>query len=275
MLERDGEREHADERPAERHLRRSAHHEAVRVERHGAGQDRDDRERDREVREAAHRPEQLLGVAERVQLAGIVVGHSATPDRRVSSDPHEQARDFADRLGRRFSLAMDAADGRRRGVIEIGTPARSPGRIAAVREIRRQRVESGAGPLADQVDDGVRVDERADVIAGAHAPVLNDHVDVADVQAGRGELAAQRRQHRAQVLVQRVGVEAVRDHDLHLRAPRTARCASRDDPLRIVVANRFSRSRVGEVVLAVARRASGRSRVPGRRPAARGRPALA
>ena len=42
------------------------------VERHRASEDRDDRERDGEVREAAHRAEQLLRVAERVELAGIL-----------------------------------------------------------------------------------------------------------------------------------------------------------------------------------------------------------
>ena len=45
----------------------------------------------------------------------------------------------------------------------------------------------------------------ADVIAGAHPPVLDHHVDVAGMKTGGGQLAAQRRQHRAQVGVQRVG----------------------------------------------------------------------
>ncbi len=70
--ERDGEREHADQRPAERHLRRPAHRQPVLVERHGAREDRDDRKRNGEVREPAHRPEQLLRIAERPQLAGVI-----------------------------------------------------------------------------------------------------------------------------------------------------------------------------------------------------------
>ena len=83
--DRDRQREHADQRPPERHLRRPAHHQAVRIERHGAGQDGDDRKRNGEVREAAHGAEQLLRVAERVQLLDVVGLHSATPDRRVSA----------------------------------------------------------------------------------------------------------------------------------------------------------------------------------------------
>ena len=70
--ERDGEREHADQRPAERHLGRPAHRQPVLVERHGAREDRDDRKRNGEVGEPAHRPEQLLRIAERTQLARVV-----------------------------------------------------------------------------------------------------------------------------------------------------------------------------------------------------------
>ncbi len=80
--EPDDDHEDRDDRPAPRLLDRSPVVDARRVERERPRQDRDDRERDREVREAAHPSPQLLGVAEGVEHAPVllvrrIIGHSS------------------------------------------------------------------------------------------------------------------------------------------------------------------------------------------------------
>src|SRR5713101_4607841 len=62
-----------DDQPAPRDRDRPALVEGDAVRRQASRQDRDDRERDGEVLEATHAPEELLCVAELVELAGVVV----------------------------------------------------------------------------------------------------------------------------------------------------------------------------------------------------------
>ena len=90
---RRGDREHEDrdQRPAERHGGLARPGQAVVVEDDRAGQDADDREADREVAEAAHRAEQLLRVAELVEVGDVLLddvvarrclGHREPPSQR-------------------------------------------------------------------------------------------------------------------------------------------------------------------------------------------------
>ena len=80
----DDQGEEGDQRPAQAD-RRAAHAAEPEVERgHSAGQDADDRERDREVREPAQPPGQLLGIAQRVQPADVVIEYGSL-DRRPRS----------------------------------------------------------------------------------------------------------------------------------------------------------------------------------------------
>ena len=65
------QREDRSHRPAERHLQRSAHLQAVAIQRYRAGEDGDDRERDREVGEPSHASEEFLGIAEAAQVLNI------------------------------------------------------------------------------------------------------------------------------------------------------------------------------------------------------------
>ena len=76
---RDQEREHGHQRPADADRRRPAEGQPVVEEDDRARQDRDDAEADREVAEAAHRAEQLLRVAEPVQVLDVA------PDRVVAA----------------------------------------------------------------------------------------------------------------------------------------------------------------------------------------------
>ena len=75
---------------------RAAERETVVVEDDRAGQDADDAEADREVAESAHRAEQLLRVAQLVQVsdvllddvvAGALLGHRYLPHSAVPSTP--------------------------------------------------------------------------------------------------------------------------------------------------------------------------------------------
>ena len=68
----DAEREEAHHRPADRIDDGTRELEAVAKEQNGSGQNRNDGERDREVGESSHFPEQLLGIAEPVEVADIL-----------------------------------------------------------------------------------------------------------------------------------------------------------------------------------------------------------
>ena len=84
----DGQHEDRDERPSDQHGCRAGPGETVVVQDDRAGQDADDAEADREVAEPAHRAEQLLRIAELVQVgdvllddvvAGLPLGHRSLP----------------------------------------------------------------------------------------------------------------------------------------------------------------------------------------------------
>ena len=70
---RDQEHEDRDQRPAEQDGRRTAPGQSVVVQDDRPGQDADDAEADGEVAEAAHRAEQLLRVAELVQVRDVLL----------------------------------------------------------------------------------------------------------------------------------------------------------------------------------------------------------
>ena len=69
----DQEDEDGDERPADHHRGRARPGQAVVVQDHRAGQDGDDAEADGEVAEAAHRAEQLLRVAQSMQVLDVLL----------------------------------------------------------------------------------------------------------------------------------------------------------------------------------------------------------
>ena len=84
----------------------------------------------------------------------------------------------------------------------------------------------------------VRAEQFARVIARAHAAVSDDDVDLADVKARLRQLTPQARQHRAQVFVERVGVQSVGEDELHLRA---ARAVERGDARSVFRAQSLAR----------------------------------
>src|SRR5439155_10542491 len=99
---RDGEHKQGDQWPADEAGGGARPGEAIVVEDHRAGQDRDDAEADGEVAEAAHAAEQLLGVAEAVQVANVLldglfarslrhVGLSILPTRGWRLDLHSRS----------------------------------------------------------------------------------------------------------------------------------------------------------------------------------------
>src|SRR2546425_5843268 len=96
---------------------------------------------------------------------------------------------------------MDSADGGRRGVIEVAAPARLPRLVETVRQVRRHRIETGSGPLADDVDDDRGADEPANLITGSHPSVLHDDIGLPDVAPLRGKQPAERRQQRTKLLI--------------------------------------------------------------------------
>lgn len=103
-------------------------------------------------------------------------------------------------------------------MIEVRAPPRTSGRVAAIGEISRKRINSGAGPLSDEMNDDLHIEQCADVIARADRPVFNYHIRFADVAPDPRQVIPQRRQHRAQIFVERIGIQPVRKHDLRLRA---------------------------------------------------------
>ena len=110
----DGKHEDRDQRPAERHRGLARPGEAVVVEDDRAGQDADDREADREVAETAHRAEQLLRVAERMQVGDVllddVVARNVPGSSRTSLTTAEPSVGVADgRLGSDVPSMSDRA----------------------------------------------------------------------------------------------------------------------------------------------------------------------
>ena len=73
------QREDRGQRPAQRHLQRAAHFQAVAEQRHRAGENRNDGKGNGEVRKPAHAAEQFLGVAEAAQVGAILIRE--TPSR--------------------------------------------------------------------------------------------------------------------------------------------------------------------------------------------------
>jgi hypothetical protein len=102
--------------------------------------------------------------------------------------PHD-ACDLRDGGLGRLAFGVDAADGRGGGVREVAAPARRASLVPAVGDVGRERVQPGAGTLADQMHHDVRAGAAADVVPGTHSPVPHDHVTLAEtVSASRQRL---------------------------------------------------------------------------------------
>ncbi len=66
------------------------------------------------------------------------------------------------------------------------------------------------------MNDYVRLSEGSNVIASADASVLYDYIGLRHSTSVSGERSSNRRQNVAKMLVDRVRIQSIRDHDLHL-----------------------------------------------------------
>ncbi len=177
----DREDEDGDERPADHHRGGPGPGEAVVVEDDRAGQDRDDRETDREVAESAHRAEQLLGIAQAVQVLDVLLdllfpcGHRVLLIDRAPPDSRRRVRSArgvsVDRNGdATWSVADDAGTGAAAAALHRSCPA---GAFARWPSFRRGVVRSGAAVQGPVRSPGRRRDRR-DCCGGLGPPAALD-----------------------------------------------------------------------------------------------------
>src|SRR4030095_7113082 len=102
-------------------------------------------------------------------------------------------------------------------MIESAAPAPGASVVISVRDVRRQCVETGPWPLSYQMHNHGGANQTAYFVADANTAVLHHDIDVSNMAGVLGQQTAQHRHQRPQVFAYRVGIQAVRDHELHLR----------------------------------------------------------
>src|SRR5215204_7608563 len=141
---------------------------------------------------------------------------------------------------------MNAADSRRAGVIERRRPAEASGGIAPVCDVRRKRIEPGAGTFTDQVHDDFGARYLTDVIPSSNPPVLDDHRVLPDATSFARELLPKWRHEGTQMFIHRVRIQTVRHDQEHVASFQASRPRER---ARIGVAQPFSRNRTRQVLV--------------------------
>src|SRR5215510_6089970 len=138
-------------------------------------------------------------------------------------------------------------------MIECPGPAPCAGVVASIRDVRRQRVEPGPGPLAQQMNDDLRADQSTDLIADANASILHDDVDRTSRTPAVVQEAPEHRKQYSELFVDCIGIEAVRDDQLRLRL---ALGIQRRNYPRFIVAYLFAELRMRQIFIAVSRSGS-------------------
>src|SRR4030095_15247697 len=101
-------------------------------------------------------------------------------------------------------------------MIESAAPAPRACLVTPVRDVRRQRVEAGPGPLAQQMNDDLRADHSTNLVAHSNTSILHDDVDCTGGRAAVDQQAPEHRKQNSELFVDCIGVEAVRDDKLRL-----------------------------------------------------------
>src|SRR5262245_29139344 len=133
-------------------------------------------------------------------------------------------------------------------MIEGAAPSETATVVAPVRHVGGDRIQTSAGSLTDQVHEDFGTDQATDFVACAYSSVVDDDVCLCDVTTRRHEMSAQRREQRAKMFVDRVGVQTIRDHDLDLRWPP---CVQSSDDAGVLSGETFAGNRMRNVVVAV------------------------
>jgi hypothetical protein len=133
-------------------------------------------------------------------------------------------------------------------MIEAAAPSCQTRFVTTIGDVDRGRVEPGAGPLANDVDDNRCANEPADFVSSPDTAVLHDDIVPADMSTVAEQRAPQAGEQLAQLFVDGVGIQAIRDHDLDVWPLRGIQPRN---VLGVVITQALTCFRVREVVIAI------------------------
>src|SRR4029453_67339 len=100
-------------------------------------------------------------------------------------------------------------------MIESAVPAPGSRFVASVRHVRRQCVETGTWPFPYEMHNHGNASETAYFVADPNPAVLHHDIEFADIAGVLRQQTTKQWQDRPQLFVYRVGIQAVRDHELY------------------------------------------------------------